>query len=116
MLTLADTTDFLDQTTKILTGESGELTPQAGVAQLDQWIGPLQDAQNTQPLAAGLSELKTLLQTTPVDETAVRSQMGILAEQLSLMSADMGSEGEMPALMEGLAASLRKAGDTSKAD
>ena len=46
----------------------------------------------------------------------MQTQMGTLAEQLSLMRADMGGEGEMPALMEGLSASLRQTGDTSKAD
>ncbi|RYF55762.1 MAG: hypothetical protein EOO39_37590 [Cytophagaceae bacterium] len=116
MLSLADTTDYLDQTTKSLTGEVGKLTPQTGIVQLDLWIEPLKAAQNTQPLAAELSKLKTLLQATPVDRVAVQMQMGTLAEQLSLMSADMGGEGEMPALMDGLSASLRQAGDTSKAD
>lgn len=116
MLSLADTTDFLDQTTKTLTGELGELTPQTGIVQLNLWIEPLQAAQNTQPLAAELSKLKTLLEVTPVDEAAVQTQMGTLAEQLSLMSAAMGGEGETPALMDGLSASLRQGGDTSKAD
>lgn len=116
MLSLADTTDLLDQTTTQLMGESDALTPQAGMALIDAWLAPLQGGENTRPLADQLVTLKSLLAANPVDESAVRGVVGPLAEQLTLFSTQMGGEGEVPALLEGLATALRQASDGSKAD
>lgn len=116
MLSLSDTTDLLDQTTTQLMGTSGPLTPQQGIDLIDSWLVPLQAADNTKPLADELSALQMLLQARPLPEEAVREALGPLAEQLSRLATEMGGEGEMPALLEGLATALRQAGNTSKAD
>lgn len=116
MLSLSHTTNLLDQTTAQLMGMSGPLTPHMGIALIESWFGPLQVADNTKPLADELSALQALLQAKPLPEEAVRTALGPLAEQLSLLSTEMGGEGEMPALLEGLATTLRQAGDSSKAD
>lgn len=116
MLSLADTTDLLDQTTTRLMGESGPLTPLAGIDLIESWLVPLQSADNTRPLADQLAALKALLQAKPLPEEAVRTALGPLADQLSLLSTEMGGEGEMPALLEGLSTALRQAGGRSKAD
>ena len=116
MLSLADTTTLLDQTTTQLLGESEPISPQAGLALIDSWLDPLQQGENTRPLAQQLITLKALLKAQPVDESAVQAAMSPLAEQLSLLATDMGGEGEMPSLLEGLATALRQAAGTSRTD
>lgn len=116
MLTLADTNLLLDQTTSQLSGKSGSLTPQTGVALIDAWLPPLQQGENTRPLAEQLTALKALLLAQPVDEIAVQTALSPLAEQLALLATEMGGEGEMPSLLEGLARVLRQAASSSRAD
>lgn len=116
MLSLADTTDLLDQTTRLLMGETEPLTPQAGVALIDTWLTPLQQGENTRPLAKQLTALRELLLAQPVNEPAVQAAISPLAEQLSLLATDMGGEGEMPSLLESLAAALRQAASSSRAE
>ncbi len=116
MLSLAETTDLLDQTTTRLMDEPDSITPQAGIALIDAWLSPLQEGENTRPLAEQLATLKVLLMANPIDKKAVRVAVGPLAEQLSLLSPQMGGEGEMPALLEGLSTALRQASGSSKED
>ena len=116
MLSLADTTDLLARTTTCLTEESAMLLPRAGVALIDAWLEPLEEGENTQPLTGELAGLKSLLATNPVDEQAVQSTLASLAGQLSLFSSQLGTEGEMPGLLEGLATALRQAAESSRAD
>ena len=116
MLSLADTTDLLDQTTTQLMQQSGPLTPQMGIALIESWLEPLQVADTTKPLADELSALQMLLQAKPLLEGAVRTALVPLVEQLSVLAIDIGGEGEMPALLEGLTAVPRQAADRSKAD
>ena len=115
MMTLGETTDLLDQTTDLLSGDATQLTPKTGIGLIDQWLPPLQSAENTKPIADKLVELKTLLGATSTNEEAVRNVVGKLAEEISTLSSAMGSEGEMPSLLEGLSAAMRQAGETSKA-
>ncbi|MBO0952949.1 hypothetical protein [Fibrella forsythiae] len=114
MLSLAYTTDLLSQTIDQLTGEPAQLTPQAGLARIDEWLFPLSEAENMKPVAAALTQLKLLLQASPVDEKAIQAQLGTVADALSLLSADMGSEGEMPGLFDALASALRQTGSVSR--
>lgn len=116
MLTLADASSLVQETTEQLHTDPGALTPQAGVALIDQWLEPLMTAENTRPIAEKLQELKTLLRVSAIDDDAVKTRMGELAELTSTMGSGMGSEGEMPSLLDGLASALRQAGQTSKAD
>ena len=123
MLTLADTTDLLAQTTDLVGGKAAPLTPQAGIGLIDRWLEPLQTAEITVDLSKALGEVadklvqvKTLLQGRTPDADAVRTCLGELAELVSTLSPATGSEGEMPSLLEGLSAALRQAGETSKAD
>ena len=116
MITLANAMNLLLQTTEQLSANADTLTPQKGVALIDQWIEPLTAAENTQPIADQLNQLRSLLQAPATDENAVNTCLSELAEQTSIMGIGMGSEGEMPSLMDGLAAALRQAGQTSKVD
>ena len=116
MINLADTTDLLDQTTQKLKDDSEALTPQAGIALIDQWLPALSAAENTKPIAENLEQLKVLLKTEPVNSDEVFTKLGELAVQLSLLAPDTGSEGEMPSLLEGLSAALKLAAGTSKSD
>lgn len=109
MLTHSDTTALLDETTRQLS-QPDSLTPQAGVALIDHWVGPLGEAENTEGFARQLQELKTLLADTSPDADAIRSKLVRLADDLTEFSAHVGSEGELPALLTGLASTLRQAG------
>ena len=90
MLSLADTTDLLDQTTTQLMQQSGPLSPQMGIALIVSWLKPLQAADNTKPLADELSALQMLLQAKPLPEEAVRTVRVPLAGQLSALATDIG--------------------------
>lgn len=107
MLALADTTHLLDQTMSQLQGKSGSLTPQTGVALIGAWFSALQQGENTPPLAQQLTALKAMLLAQPVDERAIQTAISPLAEQLALLATEMGGEGEMPSLLEGVARALR---------
>ena len=116
MLTLADSTDLVQQTTRQLSTEANSLTSQAGIALIDEWLEPLTTAENTRPIADKLGQLKTLLAAPAINNEAVRTRMGELAELTSTLGTGMGAEGEMPSLLEGLSSALRQAAGTSKAD
>ncbi|MBD2757422.1 hypothetical protein [Spirosoma validum] len=116
MMTLADATDLLQQTTEQLSANTDTLTPQAGVTLIDQWIEPLTTAENTHPIADQLKQLKSLLQAPAIDKDAIQNCLSELADLTSTMGIGMGSEGEMPSLMDGLAAAIRQAGQTSRVD
>ena len=113
MINLADATNLLDETTQKLSAESQTLTPGEGIALIDQWIAPLENAENTRPIAEELKQLKSLLQAENVDSAAVTGQLEKIAGELSLLAPETGSEGEMPSLIEGLAAALRLAAGAS---
>lgn len=114
MENLANTTDLLDRTTLKLVDESHLMTPKEGVEIIDQWITTLGDAENAKPITDELQQLKSLLQSAKVDGSAVSSKLGKLADQLSLMASETGSEGEMPSLIDGLASALRLAAGKSR--
>ena len=116
MINLAETTSLLDETTQKLASESEKLTAQEGIALIDQWIAPLSASENFKSITEQLMKLKEILKSDPVDQNKVKDELGVISEQLSLMAPDMGSEGEMPSLVEGLAAAMRFAAGTSKAD
>ena len=117
-MTLADTTALLEETTTRINPQAppAPLTATAGVALIDQWLEPLQTAGNLQPLVQTLSELKGQLQVATPEKDAIQTLMSSLAQQTSEFGMTVGSEGEFPALLEGLAAALRQASDTSLTD
>ena len=115
MMSIADTTALLDDTIVKLGLGSIELGSEASIQLIDQWTGPLQEGENTKPLADKMEEVKRLLQTGKTDEENMRNTLGELADMISELGPQMGSEGEMPSLLEGLATAIRQIGETSKA-
>lgn len=115
MMTLADATALLDKTTDQLSGDLTKLTPRMGIQLVEQWIQALQTGENTKPMADKLVEIRHLLETGEIDGRQMSDTLGELADMLSELSPQMGSEGEMPSLLDGLATALRQAGGTSKA-
>lgn len=115
MITLADTSALLDKTTEQLSGDITQLTPRAGIQLVEQWIGTLQEGENTKPMADKLTEIRDLLETGKTEGKPLTNALGELADMLSELSPQMGSEGEMPSLLDGLATALRQVGGTSKA-
>ncbi len=63
--------------------------------------------------ALKLKQLKSTLQSENVDSQAVTGQLEKIAGELSHLDPETGSEGEMPSLIEGLAAALRLAAGAS---
>ncbi|TAE32203.1 MAG: hypothetical protein EAZ91_04850 [Cytophagales bacterium] len=116
MLTLADASIQLDETTKALSGTANGPASQDGIALIDKWAGPLGEVDMTQPLAETLGALKTQLQGTGDNKAGIQETVTKLAQQVSEISSKMGAEGEMPSLLEGLASALRQLGEVSKTD
>ena len=116
MMTLADSTELLQQTTEQLHADGAWLTPAAGITLIDQWLGPLAAAENTRPIADLLQHLKALLQAPQINNETVQQRMGELAQLTTTMGSGMGSEGELPSLMDGLASALRQAGQSARTD
>ena len=114
MMTLADATVGLTELTDTLTGHPEGPTPQKSIALIDQWVGLLEGVETTQPLVDTLTALKEELSGS--DKAAIQQRVQTLGEQISELSTKMGAEGEMPSLLEGLAATLRQTGDVSRAD
>jgi len=114
MMTLADASIGLDELTDKLGARPQGPTPQEGTALIDQWIGPLQEVESTQPIAATLIQLKGLLDQA--DPQAQQQTLQTLSEQISELGLKMGVEGEIPSLLEALSAVLRQSGELSKAD
>ncbi|MCF0053449.1 hypothetical protein LXM25_25480 [Dyadobacter sp. LJ53] len=107
MKSLADTTELLETTISMLMGSQEPVTAQAGVALIDQWILPLSESENTQPIAQELQKLKGLLISDPTDSAVVTNQMKVIAEKVLMIAPDIGAEGEMPSLLSSLATALR---------
>ncbi|TDE15242.1 hypothetical protein [Dyadobacter psychrotolerans] len=114
MKSLADTTQLMETTTSMLMGDEKSVTAEAGIALIDQWISPLSESENTQPIAHELQKLKTLISANPTNSADVFVQMGILAAKVLLIAPEIGAEGEMPSLLAGLAAALRGVGNLEK--
>lgn len=116
MITLADASIQLDETTKKLSQQTDSPTSQEGIALIDQWAASLQEVEMTQPLAETLNTLKEHLQKSPTDKDSIQETVAELARQISEIASKMGAEGEMPSLLEGLASALRQLGEVSKTD
>lgn len=114
-MTIADTTALLEETTSKLSSASVKLGAEAGVELIDQWVGPLQQGENTKPIADKMGQVKILIQSGEAGSEKMRNTLGELADMISELGPQMGSEGEMPSLMDGLATSIRQIGETSKA-
>ncbi|MCE7042886.1 hypothetical protein [Dyadobacter sp. CY312] len=106
MKSLANTTELLENTTNTLTDEN-TITPQLGVALIDQWLVPLSESDNLQPIAQELRELKALLLASPTDSTSIVGKMAVIAAKVLLIAPDVGAEGEMPSLLSALSSALK---------
>ncbi len=116
MLSLADTTALIQETTEQLSGDTSKLSPQAGLALIDQWLEPLSTSENLKPIVAQLEQLKTMLSAPAINNHGVQTRMGEVAELTSTLGATTGSEGEFPSLLDGLAAALRQLSSTSRGE
>lgn len=116
MITLADASIQLGETTKTLSGQANGPTTQESIALIDQWVGPLQEVDMTRPLSETLTALKAQLGESKPNKSAIQDTVSKLAQQVSEMSSRMGAEGEMPSLLEGLSSALRQLGEVSRTD
>jgi len=107
MESLADINDLLDKTTSGLMAQDEPLTAQSGISLIDRWIGPLSEGENTKPIAKELENLKRLLGEPNPDSSAIIAKMALLAGKVLILAPDIGSEGEMPSLLNALASALK---------
>lgn len=113
MKTLQDSADLIGQTTSLLRGDAAQRTPDAGIALIEQWLQPLETAQNTKPVADMLGKLKTLLQTQPVNPEAVHLQLNQIAELTAALATT--ADGDIESSLGGMADAIRQAADAAKA-
>ncbi|MGA0559552.1 hypothetical protein ACO2Q8_23030 [Larkinella sp. VNQ87] len=110
MATLANTTNLLDETIEVL-GTNHTIPPGETIVNLlNQWIGILEQSENTHPLGRKLSELNDALTAEKPETATVQRILNELADATEEFSAEVGPEGEIPTQLEGLSAALRNLG------
>lgn len=93
----------------VATLSNGVITVSAnnGVQLLDKWTGILNEGENTRDMGNLLGQLRQALNEPDAHSENIKHLLEQLAEQVSVFSADTGSEGEMPSQLESLATALR---------
>ncbi|GAB3542482.1 hypothetical protein [Spirosoma fluminis] len=107
MLDHAKSTDLLDSTMSVLEGDISTETPQTGTGIIDQWLEQLRRSDNTTEIIDSLERVKTQLKSDQINAKELSGLLETLATQTTEFSTLMGSEGDIPYRLEGLASSLR---------
>lgn len=108
MKSLADITELIQTTTKVLmNGSEEQVAAKAGIELIDQWVVLLSESENTLPIASQLTTLKELITVNHADSAAIVDQMGKVAAKVLILTSETGSEGPVPSLLAALAAALR---------
>lgn len=110
----ATATDLLDKTIDSLSNDAGGLSNETNTDLLQQWIGILSEAENTRDLAQKLSQLKDAASQSSPDSATISGLLNDIAEAVQEFSVEVGPEGELPSQLQGLAAALRTAGESSQ--
>ncbi|GAB3918885.1 hypothetical protein [Larkinella terrae] len=110
MATIANTTNLLDDTIEILSNDQNKVPGDDSVNLIQQWIGILNQAENTRPLGNKLTELSETLSKESPDTATIQRLLNEIADATEEFSSEVGPEGEMPTQLEGLSAALRNLG------
>ncbi|WP_288426651.1 hypothetical protein [uncultured Spirosoma sp.] len=107
MTTPEEFAELLDETMAVLNPEAIPTDAAAGTDVLTKWIDILREGINTTDLAQSLEALRAMISepgTTPADLEPVLQD---LAHQVTELSANVGSEGDMVTRLQALAAALQ---------
>jgi chaperonin cofactor prefoldin len=107
---LPETNELLDNTIDTLTNGVDLQSGKTDTNLLQQWIGILNQTENTQALGSQLSELSDVLMQESPDTAQIQRLLNEIADATEEFSTEVGPEGELPAQLEGLAAALRNLG------
>ncbi|MFD1140716.1 hypothetical protein ACFQ4C_06340 [Larkinella insperata] len=104
-------TDLLDKTIDSLTQGPVDSANDTNSNLLDQWIGILNEGENTRDMAGKLSQLKEAAAQSSPDSATIHGLMNEIADDLQQFSSEVGPEGEIPYQLQGLATALRSASE-----
>lgn len=100
-------TDLLDSTMDILKGDLAQVSPQNGADIIDHWLDQLRQADNATEITGTLEQVKSNLESGPVNATELCQLLNTLATQTAEFSTLMGSEGDIAPRLEGVSSALR---------
>lgn len=107
MLSHEESTDLLDSTMNVVSGDLTNATPQSGTGVIDEWLVELRKAENASELTDTLEQIKTELESGQVNTPELSQLFDTLATQTLEFSTRMGSEGDIAPRLEGLSSALR---------
>ena len=105
------TTDLLDRTIDSLANGEGAAPSEINIDLLQQWIGILNQGENTRDMANKLSQLKEAATQSSPDSATIHGLLNEIADAVQEFSGEVGPEGEIPYQLQGLATALRTASD-----
>ncbi|RAJ94044.1 hypothetical protein LX87_03928 [Larkinella arboricola] len=104
-------TDLLDKTIDSLAHGPGVSVSETNTDLLQQWIGILNESENTRDLAGKLSQLQEAVTQSSPDPATINGLMTEIADAVQEFSGEIGPEGELPSQLQGLATALRTASE-----
>lgn len=98
--------NLVDTTINAFNGDATSISPTDGISLIDSWISALSDSgQSTNPVASGLSELKSELQSGNPDGSRIQQIIDDLADQAG--QAATSADGEVKAKLDPLVGALQ---------
>jgi hypothetical protein len=107
MTTPEEFTDLLDSTMAVLNPESVPTETAAGNDVLTKWIDVLREGINTTDLTQSLETLRATISAPNATPADLEPVLQDLAHQVTTLSANVGSEGDMVTRLQALASALQ---------
>ncbi len=107
MTTPEEFADLLDETMAVLSPETIPTEAAAGTDVLTKWIAILREGINTTDLAQSLETLQATISEPGATPTDLEPALQDLAHQVTELSANVGSEGDMVTRLQALASALQ---------
>lgn len=108
--------NLVDTTINAFNGDATSISPMDGISLIDGWISALHDGgQDSNPVASGLSELKTELQSGNPDGSRIQQIIDDLADQAkqAASSADTDVQAKLNPLVSALQGFSQQLGGSS---
>ncbi len=107
MTTPEEFADLLDETMAVLSPETIPTEAAAGTDVLTKWIDILREGINTKDLAQSLQALQATISAPGATPADLEPVLQDLAYQVTELSANVGSEGDMVTRLQALASALQ---------
>lgn len=107
MTTPEEFTDLLDETMAVLESETIPTEATPGTNVLTQWIDVLREGINTTDLTQSLETLRDTISEPGATPADLEPVLNTLVGQVTALSANVGSEGDMVTRLQALAAALQ---------